>query len=232
MCTIISVLPSNPEDSLMFLENRDRPSEGFTGNSVVTLSEGRVIAIYDNRSRGIACGYSMDTGIYGGIANILGHMGTSSRGILLKNILTKMNDLDQAVKKLVNEIKKGLYSSAVYILGDQSRIARVESFNQNVSVTFPEEMEVATNYFHYLKKGKRSGNSPQRERYVRNILNTRSQVRLDDLFEIAKHHEKKKSVCKHGRTLSSLLFEIPNQGAPRFLYAEGRPCNGYVQYTP
>ena len=232
MCTIVTLLNPHSEARLLFLENRDRPTEGFTGNSILTLSDNRVVAIYDNRSQGIACGYSMNTHVWGGIANILGHTGPDSRGVLLKNVLTSTATLDGAVEVVVREVKKGRYGSAIYLLGDLERIVRIESFDEGVDVTLPTKLEVATNHFHFMKKGRKSGNSAERERYVRKKLSSRQSVTLDDLVDLGSHHGTRDSVCRHKSVLSSLVFEVPKEGRPAFLFTTGSPCEGYLPYTP
>src|SRR5579885_3544774 len=76
MCSIIAA-NRQKEMELIFLENRDRPKELFIGNDVRKI--GDVVGVYDFRAQGIACGYSLKTGVAGGVANILGYYGKKSR---------------------------------------------------------------------------------------------------------------------------------------------------------
>lgn len=205
--------------------------EDYTGSDVRMIREGKVVAMYDYRSRGIVCGYSQETQVYGGLTNVLGHRGVKSRGILMKKVLSSSENLGEALEILTDEVKKGEYGSANYVIGNFHGMYRVESFGEQLHISWDAKSHVVTNHFKHLKYGKRFKNSLYREKYVKHILRTKRKITRALLESIATHHEGATSICNHGRTLGSMIFAVSRDGyKPMFLYSIGTPCKGYKTF--
>ncbi len=240
MCTIIAVLRPNSNDRLLFLENHDKVDEDL-GEDVRLINGNKVVALFDYRSKGIVCGFSLKAKIFGGIANVPGFRGTMSRGVLLKNILLSSKDLDDALTMIKERLRSGLYSSANYILGDLERIFRIESFDGQLYISKAVDRLIITNRFHHINFKPESDlhhriieNSLSRENYIQFFIK-RKELTLEDIFKIATHHGKGESICRHGGldalTLSSMIFHIKNDLQPKILYSLENPCkNQYEEF--
>ncbi|MCP8320335.1 MAG: hypothetical protein H3Z52_05280, partial [archaeon] len=66
MCTIVAILRPNIEDRLLFLENHDKVDADYLGEDVRLIDENKVVALFDYRSKGIVCGFSLKAKIFGG----------------------------------------------------------------------------------------------------------------------------------------------------------------------
>lgn len=132
MCSIIAA-NGQKELDLAFLENRDRPKETFIGNDIRKI--GDAIGIYDLRARGMACGYSIESGTAGGVANILGYTGKKSRGVLLLKALQEGKSADDVADIIKTEVALGEYGSATYVLCDEESIINIESFGRMTHVS-------------------------------------------------------------------------------------------------
>ncbi|MGC9165452.1 MAG: hypothetical protein ACP5GU_06985 [Thermoprotei archaeon] len=87
MCTIVGVINPNSSTKAIFMVNRDKPADKpFTGEDLHIIDE-KIVGVYDYRSKGIASGFSLKSGVYGAVANILGYITENSRGILLYKAL-------------------------------------------------------------------------------------------------------------------------------------------------
>lgn len=225
MCSIIAANKQGELD-LVFLENRDRPKEAFIGNSFRRI--GNVLGIYDERARGIACGYSLDSSTAGGVANILGYKASKSRGVLLLQALSDGADAEGVTKFIVDRIKTGEYSAATYVVCDPQVILSIESFGKkfHVSRLKRKKFFVATNHLRVLKEGKRISNSILREQYLQKLR------RIDEqnVLKFATNHRSPR-ICRHGRTLASFgVFKEKGALEPKILYSIGEPCKGYTEY--
>lgn len=229
MCTLIAIINPNKLYKVLFLENRDLPDELYSGDEARLIKNGNeLLALYDFRSNGIVCGYSLNTKIFGGVTNVLGYNGYFSRGVLLKNVLLNSKNIQEALKMLIKELSKGIYSSANYVLGNSNTLYRIENFSNHIKVIKAENYIVLTNNFKFLKYGKKLRSSTEREKYIYKFLSERKNVRIKDLFKIAKHHGKQSSVCRHGKTIgktvSSIIFYVNNKDNLSFFYCKGNPC--------
>jgi hypothetical protein len=241
MCTIVAALRPNGKDRLLFLENHDKVNGEYLGEDVRLIGENKVIALFDYRSKGIVCGYSLKANIFGGVANVPGFRGPMSRGVLLKKVLSGSKGLDDAVKKIKERLRSGLYSSANYVLGDLERIFKIESFSGQLYISEVNNSVIITNRFHHIDFKLESNlyhkiieSSLRRENYIKACIK-RKELTLEDLFSIAKHHGEGESVCRHegldASTLSSVIFHLENDLQPKILYCLGNPCkNKYNEF--
>lgn len=198
------------------------------------INENKVVALFDYRSKGIVCGYSLKANIFGGIANVLGFKGPMSRGVLLKEVLTSSKDLDDALRMMEERLRSGLYSSANYILGDLERIFRIESFDGKLYISKATDRLIITNRFHHLNFKPEKDlhhriieNSLRRENYLQSYMK-KKELTLEDIFRIATYHGEGESICRHGGsdtlTLSSMISHLKSDLRPRILYSLGNPC--------
>ena len=223
MCTIIAISNPNSEHKFFFFANRDRPLDPFHGNYLKFFKKNRVLGIYDVRSSGLASGYSLQSGIYGGIANVGDYRGSKSRGILLKNILTNGNNLLDAVMMMERELLRGEYSSASYLIGKDGENWLFENFGENVYSERLEKSFVLTNYFTGSKE-KVSEEANVRRNYV--VKRLGSEVEVNDILKIVAHHGEVDGICRHGTTLASLFVAGRKEGKPLVLYGIGESCQG------
>ncbi len=208
------------------MENRDRPVEEFTGNDLRVVDD-HLVALYDFRSKGIVCGYSLRTGVFGGLTNVLGLDAPGSRGALLRYTLAKAESTRDATETLARKASTGYYRPANYVLGGKETLAKIESFGRMVHVEEGLEKVVATNHFHHLSEGKKSNASVAREKIVHEKLGSISQLTMEKLASLAKSHASKGPVCRHGRTLASMILDLPLRRSARLLFSTGPPCKGY-----
>jgi len=220
MCTIITVL--NQKETI-FIHNRDRPIEGFYGHDLRIIDK-KIVGIYDFRSKGIACGINLNTGIYGGVANVLGYIGKKSRGILLLNALSYGKELKDVIGFMIDEIKTGNYSSANYLIGNRERIFVIENFSDNYNIYEVRDKVVITNHFKELKQGYINEEDIKRKKYVEEILNIEDE---EAILKIPLIH-KPIPICRHGKTLSSFIAILNDKGYEIF-YKLGYPCEGYLK---
>ncbi|MBI2126827.1 MAG: hypothetical protein HYU02_05900 [Thaumarchaeota archaeon] len=223
MCTIIAIANPNPEYKFFFFANRDRPLDHFYGNYLKFFKKNKVLGIYDVRSDSLASGYSLQSGIYGGIANVGDYKGKKSRGVLLKKVLTNVNNLLDAVIMMERELLGGEYSSASYLIGKDGENWLFENSGRNVYSERLGERFVLTNYFTGIK-GKVSEEAKARRNYVAAHLG--SKVEINDILKIVAHHGEKDGICRHGITLASLFVAGRKKGKPLVLYGIGESCQG------
>ncbi|MEM2897392.1 MAG: hypothetical protein QXG01_07500 [Candidatus Bathyarchaeia archaeon] len=231
MCTLVAIINPSEHYKVLFLENRDLPDELYSGDEARLIHNGNEVAsLYDFRSDGIVCGYSLRTGIFGGLTNVLGYNGRFSRGVLLKNVLLNSKNLQEALAMLVEGLSEGNYSSANYALGNEDALYRIENFSRSTKVVKAEKRLILTNNFKFLKYGRRLRSSSEREKYLHRFFSKQKSIVLDDLFQIARHHGKRDSVCRHGRgigkTVSGIIFYVNHKNDLSFLYSKGNPCKG------
>ncbi|MGB9659614.1 MAG: carcinine hydrolase/isopenicillin-N N-acyltransferase family protein [Nitrososphaerales archaeon] len=234
------MLRPNSKDRLLFLENHDKVDAVYLGEDVRLIDENKVVALFDYRSKGIVCGYSLKAEIFGGVANVPGFKGLMSRGVLLKEVLSCSKDLDDAIKMIKDKLRSGRYSSANYVLGDLERIFRIENFDGKLYISKANSV-VITNRFHHIDfKPKKDlhqriiENSLKRENYIQSYMQKR-ELTIEDIFRIAKYHGERDSICRHGGfdtlTLSSVIFHLENDLQPKILYIIGNPCeNQYNEF--
>ncbi|RLG52724.1 MAG: hypothetical protein DRN99_07390 [Thermoproteota archaeon] len=225
MCTIVAILS---DLGLLFLENRDIPDERFIGDMPAMLKG--VAALFDLRSSGIVCGVNLESGVYGGVVNVLGYDAPKSRGVLLLKTLVKASSLGEAESYMYRELKTGEYSSAVYLLGDLKSMLRVESYGREVHAEELSSIAVVTNIFHTLRRGVYLKASAAREKAVKEFLQQRESYSLKDLMQLARLHRGLGSVCRHGvrRTVSSMIFSL-SEGRFEAYYCRSQPCRS--QYS-
>lgn len=228
MCTLLALLHPNPHYRLLFLENRDRPVEGYQGGDFRILEPNHVAVVYDFRSQGIVCGYAAATGVYGGLTNVLGYVGRQSRGVLLKDVLTQSANLLAAIRHLASEAATGRYSPANYVLGDDHELYRIENYARDIHISRSRVRQVATNHFRYLPRGKRLVSSVERERFVTEFVVDQPNPSVTDLRRLAARHGDGGAICRHGHTLASAMFAVAT-GKQRVVvrYKIGHPCKGY-----
>lgn len=221
MCTIVAILRPNATSRILFLENRDMPGEYRTDD--LRVIDG-VVSIYDHRSSGIVCGYSTGTGIFGGLANVLGYMGPLSRGKLLREVLTSSKTLEGALQNLTARLRGGMYSSANYLLGDMEGLYRIESFGREVHVEESNSYLIITNNHRHLQGSTFLESSRAREAFLETYLRARGTVTAEEMAALSARHSGPASICRHDdrATLSSLLFSVG--GRAEFLYSSGNPC--------
>ncbi|MEM3507131.1 MAG: NRDE family protein [Candidatus Bathyarchaeia archaeon] len=235
MCTLITIINPSKRYKVIFLENRDLPNELYYGDDARIIEDGnKLVSLYDFRSDGIVCGYALNTGIFGGLTNVLGYSGSLSRGVLLKNVLLNSKNLQKALKMLIEELSKGEYSSANYVLGNAEKLYRIENFSRSTKVIDIKNFIVLTNNFNFLKYGKKLKSSSEREKYIYKVLFDKKSISIKDLLKIAKHHGKKDSVCRHGKgigkTVSSVIFYLNRDNELSFMYCKGNPCkSNYIK---
>ncbi len=225
MCSIIAA-NRQPGLDLAFLENRDKPRELFLGNDIRKI--GNTVGIYDERAKGIACGFSMESGVAGGVANILGYTGNKSRGVLLLHALESGRTIDEVAQFIANEAQKGEYGSASYVLCSSKEIIRIESFGELIHSTRLKgrRLLVATNHLKMLRKGERHRNSVLREQYLKKIR----KISVENVIALAKRH-RNPSICRHGRTLASFAVFVDSKSKlPKILYSIGEPCKGFKEF--
>jgi len=234
------MLRPNSKDRLLFLENHDKVDAVYLGEDVRLIDENKVVALFDYRSKGIVCGYSLKAEIFGGVANVPGFKGLMSRGVLLKEVLSGSKDLDDAIRMIKDKLRSGLYSSANYVLGDLEGIFRIENFDGKLYISKANSV-VITNRFHHIDFKPEKDlhqriikNSLKRENYIQSYMQKR-ELTIEDIFRIAKHHGERDSICRHGGfdtlTLSSVIFHLENDLQPKILYIIGNPCeNQYNEF--
>ncbi|MBI2184767.1 MAG: hypothetical protein HYU39_07405 [Thaumarchaeota archaeon] len=230
MCTLIGLLNPDASTKILFAENRDRPIESFWGNDVRVVDD-HVVAIYDFRSEGIVCGYSTKTGLFGGLTNVYGVDAPRSRGVLMRQILGNAGTLKEAENMMIEKVKQGLYRPANYVLGDSESIVRIESFGNKHSVEEGFSKVIVTNHFHRIHGGRAAKGSVNRERFVTHNLRKERTVTVETLANLMTHHDPETGICKHGRTLASMILRVPTKTQPEILYSIGPPCKGYTQKT-
>ncbi len=225
MCTIVALLS---DGELLFLENRDIPDERFIGDMPAMLRG--VAALFDLRSSGIVCGYSLRSKVYGGVVNVLGYEAPKSRGVLLLKTLVKASSLSDALSYMTRELETGEYSSAVYLIGDMSSMLRVESYGRKVYIEELDNTAIVTNIFHSLRDGLYLEASAAREAAVREFLHHRSPLSLGGIMQLARLHRGLGSVCRHGvkHTVSSMIFKASQEGFEAY-YCRSQPCR--FQYS-
>ena len=227
MCTIIAISNPNPDYRVIFLENRDKPIEKFSGNQFRLLEENMVASIFDTRSNGISCGYSIKTGLYAGVTNIHGYQGEKSRGILLKNVLTGKSSLEDALLFMQNELRSGLYSAGCYLLGMGENMFVLENFGSELEVYGCGPRVVITNRLSRLRCPSQVEYS-RRAEFVEEVFRKKRESSLDEVISIAGHHGNKDSVCRHKTTVASFIVAEPrDEVGPKILYSLGEPCHGY-----
>ncbi|MBI4257774.1 MAG: hypothetical protein HY619_02360 [Thaumarchaeota archaeon] len=230
MCTLIGLLNPDTSTKILFAENRDRPKESFWGNDIRVV-DGHVIAIYDFRSKGIVCGYSAKTGCFGGLTNAYGADAPRSRGILMRHILNTAQNLREAQRLMTKQVKKGLYRPANYVLGDAKSMVKIESLGKKYHIEEGLTKLIVTNHFHHILGGRTAKGSIDREKFVTQRLKKTNPITVDILSSLMQHHDSQTGICKHGRTLASMILRVPAQGQPEFLYSIGPPCKGYTRKT-
>lgn len=225
MCSIIAA-NRQPNLDLVFLENRDRPKELFTGNVIKKI--GNVIGIYDMRSKGIAAGYSLKSGTAGGVANILGYTARKSRGVILLEALQRGKSAIDVAKIIRSEVESGDYSSATYVICDKRSIINIENFGTKVheSRNGRKKFVVTTNHFHHLGEGMKLKNSLLREKYLEKL----GSVTEENVLSLATRH-RNPAICRHGRTLASFAVFKRHGKRPRILYSVNEPCKGYSEFV-
>lgn len=230
MCTIICKYNPSHEYQAMFVENRDRPLEGFEGNDIRIIDSNKLVCIFDCRSQGIATGYSLATGIFGGVANIIGHVGQKSRGHVLRDALSDGGNLGEVLEVLTDELKTAKYSSARYVIADATTGYVVENFREELNIQRFNKQAIITNRFKNLEYGNEEPNAIERERYVRHQLGTKD-LTLKHFMGIAQKHDSRHAVCRHEITVASLLIGISRSSkVPEVYYAIGHPCKGFKQF--
>ncbi|MGQ9718882.1 MAG: hypothetical protein ACUVWK_03440 [Nitrososphaerales archaeon] len=137
MCTIVAMLRPNGEDRLLFLENHDKVDAEYLGEDVRIIEGNRVVAPFDYRPKDIVCGYSLEAGIFGGVANVPGFKGSMSRRVLLREVLSGSKGLSGAIGTIEVRLRSGLYSSANYVLGDMESLSRIESLGGDCTYQRP-----------------------------------------------------------------------------------------------
>jgi hypothetical protein len=227
MCTSFALLDKN-EKKVLFLHNRDLPKEGFLGHEFKIFrnkSNGNLVfSIFDLRSKGIPCGFEANNRMYGGVANVIGYEGKNSRGVLLLNVLLNCEKLVNAVELMKEELKKGSYSSAKYILGNDQEIFLIENYAEEVFIKEINDYVTMTNHFEYIKKGLHNEVSLKRKKFVDSYIESKKNITLEDAIKIASTHEPVE-ICRHGVTLSSIILEISEY--VRLLYTLSYPHLGY-----
>ena len=230
MCTIICIHHPNDDYRVLFLENRDRPVEGFQGNDVRVIGYSRLLCIFDYRSQGVAAGYNLSTGVFGGVANIQGYSGTESRGHILKKALNEAKTGNEALEIVTDAVKTGRYSSGVYLLGDTSGSYTVENFNEEVHIDWNDRVHIVTNRFTHLKLGTAHPSAAARHTTVRRWTAS-TPFTLERMMRLGQNHRGQGAVCRHGYTLSNLVVAVREHGfVPEIYYVMGEPCSGYQRF--
>ena len=223
MCTIIAIAKPNPDCKFFFFASRDRPIDSFFGNYLKFVPNNRVLGIYDKRSDGFSSGYSLKTGIYAGVANVGNYRGKKSRGSLVKNILTKVKHVTEAVLMMERELIHGEYSSGGYIVGKDGENWLIENYENSVFTERLGRTHVLTNFFTGLR-GEILEEAKQRSNFVsKNLLNL-SRAKTEDLLKAVTHHSSTNGVCKHGATLASFFVAGNTNGKSEVLYRIGETC--------
>jgi hypothetical protein len=226
LCTVGAYLNPSPDTKLIFFENRDRPVEGFEGHQL-KIVDGHIVGVYDLRSGGLACGFSPRTGLYMGVANILGPKLPKSRGMLILETLRRATNLVEAKDYIARELFTGNYSPGVFILTDGNTLMRIEGYGSMVASKQSYRYEVATNRVRLLPPDTAAPGSRERERETYRALEGKL---LDKkmIVELLSSHSPA-SICRHGLTLCSIIV-IERQGEWELLFADGYPCDGYQEY--
>jgi len=223
MCTIIAIVKPSPDYRFFFFASRDRPLDPFFGNYLKFVPDNKVLGIYDKRSDGFESGYSLKTGIYAGVANVGDYKGTKSRGVLVKNVLTKANRVTEAVLMMERELIHGEYSSGGYIVGKDGENWLIENHQNSVFTERLGRAHVLTNFFTGLK-GEIPEEATQRSTFVsKNLLNL-SRINIEDILRTVTHHSSRDGVCKHGVTLASFFVVGNVNGKSKVLYQIGETC--------
>lgn len=224
MCTVIAIRNPNPGYEFFFFVSRDRPADPFFGNYLKFFPKTKVIGIYDVRSKGLACGYCFESGIYAAVANVGDYLGVKSRGILIKDILTVKN-IQNAIRRAEKELVSARYSSGSYLIGQRGMNWLLENYGNIVYSERLDERFIVTNYFTGLKS-KAAEEAKMRRDYVRKELSRLSTVGIRDILRIIVHHSSRDGICRHGITLASLLVAGKKSGAPEVLFKIGESCQG------
>ncbi len=228
MCTIVGAIDPNSSTKVIFMVNRDKPADKpFTGEDLRIIDE-EIVGVYDYRSKGIASGFSLKSRIYGAVANILGYVTENSRGVLLYKVLAYSTTLEDAVNILYSEAKTGKYSAAVYVLGNENNLVKIENFKENISIKRSNKLMIATNYLESLNSNYHAKGSIERMNIALNYLSTKHEYTLDDFLILARYHGKTTSICRHnneGQTLSSTIYIMDKNKKLLVNYAKGNPCN-------
>ncbi|MEM3832721.1 MAG: carcinine hydrolase/isopenicillin-N N-acyltransferase family protein [Thermoprotei archaeon] len=227
MCTIIGVIDPNSLIKVIFMVNRDKPvDKPFTGEDLRIMDE-KIVGVYDYRSKGIASGFSLKSGVYGAVANILGYMTENSRGVLLYKALAYSTTLKDAINILYDEAKTGKYSAAVYVLGDENNLVKIENFKENISIKRSNKLMIATNFLESLDSNYYAKDSIERMNIALDYLSVKNEYTLNDFLILAKYHGKTASICRHGnkgQTLSSTIYIMDKNKKLFVKYAKGNPC--------
>lgn len=234
VCTIVGVIDPNSSVKVIFMANRDKPRDKpFTGEDL-RIIDGKIIGVYDYRSGGIASGFSLESGIYGAVANIPGYITESSRGALLLKVLAYSSTLKETINILHDEVKSGKYSAAIYVLGDRNQLVKIENFKEKVSIKWSNKIMIATNSSEFFNIS-RARDSVERMNIVSDYLSKKHEYTLDDFLVLAKYHGGTASICRHdseGQTLSSTIYVIDKNENLFVNYARGNPCTvPYKQLT-
>lgn len=232
MCTLFAIIDPNFETKILFFENRDKPDELFRGDEMRVLQPNNVVSLFDRRSGGIVAGYSVETGVFGGVTNVPGYSAKGSRGIVLMEALTESANLHEALSFLRGKLSSGHYSSANYLLGSNKSVYKLESFGNKLHVSPPRKRGLATNNFVFLTGEKIIPASKARLNWLEENFIRKRKLTLEDFLSIGSFHNEKvpeAAVCRHsherlGYTVSSFVFEITKEGKAHFYYTPGPPC--------
>jgi uncharacterized protein with NRDE domain len=223
MCTIIAIAKPNLSYKFFFFASRDRPVDPFFGNFLRFIPYNRVLGIYDKRSGGLSSGYSLKTGIYAAVTNVGNYKGRKSRGSLVKTVLTKSNDIPDAILMMERDLIDGEYSSGAYIIGKNGENWLVENLESSVFTERLANMHVLTNFFTGLKN-EAMGEAKARSVFVRKNLLNSSRINIEDILKIVMHHSNRDGICKHGATLASFFVAGNVNGKSKILYRIGETC--------
>ncbi|MBM3897104.1 MAG: hypothetical protein FJ358_01050 [Thaumarchaeota archaeon] len=223
MCTIIAIAKPNSRYEFFFFASRDRPVDAFFGNYLKFIPYNRVLGVYDKRSDGLSSGYSLKTGIYAAVANVGNYRGRKSRGSLVKKVLTRANEITDAVLILERDLIQGEYSSGAYIIGKGIEKWLVENLENSVFTERLRNTHVLTNFFTGLK-GEASEDGMQRSIFVKKNLLNLPRIDIKDVLKIAAHHSTKNGICRHGSTLASFFVAGNVNGKSKILYHVGKTC--------
>jgi len=226
MCTIVGVIDPNSSIKIIFMVNRDKPRDKpFTGEDLRIIDE-KIVGVYDYRSGGIASGFSLESGIYGAVANIPGYVTENSRGVLLFKVLAYSSTLKETVNILYDEVKSGKYSAAIYVLGDRDQLVKIENFREKVNIKWSNKIMIVTNFPEFFNINY-SNDSIERMNVVSDYLSKKHEYTLNDFLTLAKYHGGTASICRHdneGQTLSSTIYVIDKNENLLINYAKGNPC--------
>ncbi len=227
MCTIIGIIDPNPLTKIAFMSNRDKPSDKPYEGEDFRIIDDKIVGVYDYRSKGLASGFSLETKIYGAVANLLGYVTEYSRGVLLYKILQQASTLNEAIELIYNEIKTGKYSAAIYVLGDKNNLVKIENFKTYVNIKWFKKNIVVTNVLENSNLSYYTENSKERAEFALRYLSEKHEITLDDLMNLARYHGGIASICRHdinGQTLSSTIYALNKEGKLIVKYSKGNPC--------